>query len=89
MSSDHYLAGPSAPFLIRDVLAMYEELVELVDQISPRALAALVRVHDLLEAVDVPYVAGFSVRFPDGVRFTRGWQAETIDSQWEGGSDPT
>ena len=83
MPSDHYAAGPTAPFLIRDVIAMYEDLVELVDQISPRAAAALVRVQDLLEAVDVPSVVGFSVQFSDGAKFTRGWQSVTVESKWK------
>lgn len=80
--TDDYLYSTSAPFRTHDVLTMYSELVELVDQVSPQTAATLVAVHDRLQAIGLPYVEGFSVRFPNGLRFTRGWQSITTDSKW-------
>jgi hypothetical protein len=83
MTQDEYLFSTCARFAIADVRVAYDELVRLIDQISPQTANTLVNLHDRLESSGVPWVEGFSIRFPNGLRFTRGWQSKTIESKWK------
>ena len=80
--TDRSWTGTSAPFRVREILRLFEALTELADQVSPETASTMLRISDRLEAVGVPYLPGFSVRYADGTRLTRGWQSVTVDSKW-------
>ena len=82
MTENDYLFSTSARFRIADVRVAYEELVRLIDQVSPETANTLIRLHDRLEVCGL-WVEGFSVKFPNGAKFTRGWQSKTVDSNWK------